>query len=207
MLRGTSLAGCRCSSRRMIPPPRASWHATIRQCRTTGTSTVSGSGPTMQLTFLSPEHRARPSASPEEGRDWMIRVATSPSQVLQLLTDIGPAGSSGRMSPGLCRRTEDGRLVPSSEGWLSSGLGSPIAFLTLATSDHPSGVDGFSLSDILEETGDVPQRYYLSERQLSSCEKRLPGFRASTHPGWQRNRPCPSAGDAGRSTMEPVTAF
>ena len=41
-------------------------------------------------------------------------------------------------------------------------MGSPTAFLTLNTSEFHSAAAVCSLSDILE-TGDLPQRYYLSD--------------------------------------------
>jgi hypothetical protein len=40
-------------------------------------------------------------------------------------------------------------------------MGSPTGFLTLNTSEFPSDAAVCSLSDILE-TGDVPQRFFLS---------------------------------------------
>jgi len=63
--------------------------------------------------------------------------------------------------------------VPSSERWANSGMGGPTEYWTLSISEHaafpepfPSGDAVCSLSDILE-TGDLPQRYYLSPR---ACE-------------------------------------
>jgi hypothetical protein len=84
-----------------------------------------------------------------------------------------PNGSFGKTSPAFCQRTEDGRLAPSSGRWQNSGMGSPIECLTLSTCEW-TGLDGLSLnddgvcslSDILE-TGDVPQRYYLSAKACS----------------------------------------
>jgi hypothetical protein len=150
-----------------------------------------------QLTFLSEELRARPSASPDSERDWQIRVATSRSSILTLLHELGPAGWYGRTSPaslppGQMTRTiiresivKDGRecvsetlLHASSEGWRNSGMGSPTAFLTLNMSEWnhtlaPSLKDEgvFSLSDILE-TGDVPLRYFLSARACRGILRR-----------------------------------
>jgi hypothetical protein len=40
-------------------------------------------------------------------------------------------------------------------------MGSPTEFLTLNTSEFPSGADACSLSDVLE-VGNVPQRFFLS---------------------------------------------
>jgi len=54
-------------------------------------------------------------------------------------------------------------LVPSSGRWENSGMGGPTECLTLRTSESHSGAVVSSLSDILE-TGDLPQRYYLSKR-------------------------------------------
>ena len=52
-----------------------------------------------------------------------------------------------------------------------SGMGSPTAFLTLSISECHSGAGVCSLSDILE-TGDLPQRYYLSAKACSGILRR-----------------------------------
>jgi hypothetical protein len=114
-----------------------------------------------QSTFWPEEHLASLSPSPVSERDWMIGVATSPSSLLGLLADSGPYGWCGRTSPASCRSTTDGRLEPFSGCWSNSGMGSPTEFLTLNISEYPSDGVASSLSDILE-TGELPQRYYLS---------------------------------------------
>ena len=135
-----------------------------------------------QSMFSLEEHPASPSQSPDSEREWKTRVATSPSPILPLLTDIGPSGWFGRTCPASCHQTEDGILVPSSGAWANSGMGSPTGFLTLNSSEWnhmlaPSLKDEgvCSLSDILE-TGDVPQRFYLSAKAcrgiLRRAEKR-----------------------------------
>jgi hypothetical protein len=72
-----------------------------------------------------------------------------------------PGGWFGRTSPASCPATEDGTLEPSSGSWANSGMGSPTGFLTLSSSEFPSDAAVCSLSDVLE-TGEVPQRYFLS---------------------------------------------
>src|ERR1700690_2873084 len=124
-----------------------------------------------QSTFLWEEHPASLSPSPDSARDWQTRVATSCSPILELLRDIGPPGWFGRTSPASCRQAADGTLVPYSEGWQSSGMGSPTEFLTLNTSDWPSDGSACSLSDVLE-TGDVPQRFYLSAKACQGILRR-----------------------------------
>src|SRR3546814_7852157 len=50
-------------------------------------------------------------------------------------------------------------------------MGSPTAFSTLSTSEFPNGAVASSLSDILE-TGDLPQRYFLSAKACSGILRR-----------------------------------
>jgi len=111
--------------------------------------------------FWSEAPPVRTSQSQDSERAWMERVVTSRSNSLNLLAVYGPDGWCGRTSPASCRLTTDGHLEPSSEGWQNSGMGSPTEFLTLSTSEWPRDAAVCSLSDILE-TGDVPQRYFLS---------------------------------------------
>lgn len=116
----------------------------------------------MQMSIFSAEElHASHSASPDSEKDWMTRVATSCLPLAPLLTNIAPVGWYGRTSPASCRVTEDGILEPSSGCWANSGMGSPTEFWTLSTSEFHSDADACLLSDILE-TGDVPQRYFLS---------------------------------------------
>ena len=123
----------------------------------------------MQLSMFSSEERpANHSALQDCARDWMTPAATSCSPILPLLHDIAPVGSFGKMSLASCQATEDGILVPSSGAWGNSGMGSPTECLTLNSCEHgdtlgPSrnAAGVCSLSDTLE-TGDVPQRFYLS---------------------------------------------
>ena len=131
-----------------------------------------------QSIFSLVERPANPSPSPGSARALTIRVATWPSSIWALLNDIGPAGWCGRTCPVSCRAAEDGILVPSSEGWLNSGMGGPTESWTLNTSEHacspepfPSAGDVCSLSDILE-TGDLPTRYYLTAKACSGILRR-----------------------------------
>src|SRR6266571_7726085 len=107
-----------------------------------------------QSTLSLEETPAKPSPSQDSARDWQTRAATSRLPFLQWLSTFGPAGSYGRTSPESCR-IHQGRLVPSSEGWGSSGMGGPTEYWTLNTSDCPSAANVCSLSRILER-GSVP---------------------------------------------------
>lgn len=126
----------------------------------------------MQLSMFSWEARpANPSASQDSEVDWLTRVATSCLPILRLLHAIGPSGWFGRTSPVSCRQEVGGILVPSLEGWQSSGMGSPTEFWTLNTSAWPSDASVCSLSDVLE-TGEVPQRYFLSAQACAGILRR-----------------------------------
>ena len=131
-----------------------------------------------QLSFLSEEPPANPSASQDSEKDWMIRVATSCLPTLRLLQSIGPSGWFGRMSPASYPPTGDEILPPYFAGWQNSGMGGPTECLTLNSPEHPGfpeqshSDDGVSLlSDILE-TGIVPQRYFLSAKASSGILRR-----------------------------------
>lgn len=128
----------------------------------------------MQLSMFSSEARpASHSASPDSERDWTIRVATSCLPTLPLLAAIGPVGWYGRTSPVSCHRTKDGILAPSSEGWQSSGMGSPTEFLTLSTSAVAVHAPACSWSPILEAHGSELRQFYFSANALKGIERRL----------------------------------
>ena len=126
----------------------------------------------MQMSmFSSEEHPVSPSQSQDCEKDWMTRVATSCSPILQLLQSIGPSGWFGRTSPACYPVTEDSTLPPSFEGWGNAGMGSPTEFLTLSISEFHSAADACSLSDVLE-IGDVPQRFFLSSTACKGILRR-----------------------------------
>jgi len=91
----------------------------------------------------------------------MTLVVNWPSSFAALLHAHGPAGWYGRTSPESCPLMVGGHLAPSSGRWQNSGTGGPTESWTLSTLEYPSAGVASSLSDILE-TGDVPQRYFLS---------------------------------------------
>ncbi len=125
----------------------------------------------MQLSmFLSEEPPAKRSASQDFARDLLTRGATSPSPSLRLLNAIAPSGWFGRTSPA-CFRTEQALSQPSSVDWQNSGMGGPTGFLTLSTSDWPSGGSVCSLSQVLED-GPLPQRYFLSPKACAGILRR-----------------------------------
>ena len=124
-----------------------------------------------QLTFLSEEPHANHSASQDFAVDLLTHEVTSCSPILPLLNAISPDGWFGRTSPAYCHPTEDGTLAPSSGRWGSSGMGSPTECWTLNTSEWHSDADVCLLSDTLE-TGDVPQRFYLSAKACSGILRR-----------------------------------
>ena len=116
----------------------------------------------MQMLMFSLEERhVNPSQSQDSEKDWLILVATSCSPTSLLQTDTSLNGLSGKTSPVSCPADPEGILVPSSGRWGKSGMGGPTESWTHSSLEFPSGAVVCSLLDILE-TGDVPQRFFLS---------------------------------------------
>lgn len=134
---------------------------------------------------------SRRSTSSSEGR----RVRPSPSQdcapVFQTLEEallsplsawppsLVPDGSVGKTFPVSCQPTEAGLLLPSSGVFKNSGIASPGACWTLSTSEwtafpeqSPSDAGVCSLSDMLQETHDVPQLFFLSPKSAAGMLRR-----------------------------------
>jgi len=126
---------------------------------------------TAQLTFWSEAPLANHSPSQGFEEDWLTRVATWPSDSSSLLLSCSPNGSFGKTSRACSVAAKDGILEPSSGRWANSGRGSPTEFLTLNGMESPSVAVVCSLSATLE-TGDVPQRYYLSVKACSGILRR-----------------------------------
>lgn len=134
----------------------------------------------MQLSMFSSEERhASPSPSPASERDWQTLVATWPSSFSALLIATVPKSWFGKMSPVSCHRGKDGILVPSSGGWQNSGMVSATESWTLSSAEHAATPELYhngggvcSLSDVLETTGNVPQRYYLSSKACKGILRR-----------------------------------
>ena len=124
-----------------------------------------------QLTFLSEEPPAKIFPWQDFAAVLLATAATSHLNLYALLTEYGQSGWFGKTYPAFCRSTEEGDLELSSEGWQNAGMGSPIGFLTLNISECHSGASVCSLSDILE-TGDLPQRYFLSAKACAGILRR-----------------------------------
>ena len=144
----------------------------------------------MQSMFLWEEPPANPTVSQDSGKDWMIRVASSCLPMWRLLGDTVPNFAYGKMSPASFRVTRDETLeafwdcsqgstsnAPQEDGKTAESYRATRTLtashgecLTLSISEwnhtlvpFPNDDGVCLLSDILE-TGDVPQRYYLSVR-------------------------------------------
>ena len=124
-----------------------------------------------QLTFWSEEHHVNPSQSQDSEKDLKIREATLPSSMLAFLTSLNPSGSFGKTCQVSSVHRKEGTLVHSSGRWANSGMGSATECLMLRTSESHSEGEESLLSDILE-TGDLPQKYYLSQKACQGILRR-----------------------------------
>ena len=125
-----------------------------------------------QLTFFAEELPVNHSAWLDFGQDSATQEETSCLHTLQLLINIAPNGSFGRMSKGFCRLTEEGILECSSAGWQQSGMGSPTGFLTLETSTHQRQDDSAYLLSQIVSHGNEQQKRYLSLKALNGLIRR-----------------------------------
>ena len=141
-----------------------------------------------ESTCSSEEPRARDSASRESKADCVMTEASSASPLYDLLKQCVPAGSSGKMfraslAPGGAR-TSKRSCAP----LMRSGIVAHGECWTLNTSEWTATLAPFlnadgvcSLADILQETGVIPRRYFLSRtaclgilRRAESRGKDLP---------------------------------
>ena len=137
------------------------------------------SGRNLRSTSSSEARPAKRSASRGSAKGSQTPEATLLSSTSAWLIVTGLGTWSGKTSPVSLARLEDGTLVPSSGGFQNSGTGGPTGSSTLSTSEWnrtlvPSHSDGgvCSLSDALEETGSVPQKYYLSQKACAGILRR-----------------------------------
>ncbi len=130
-----------------------------------------------QLTLWSSEAPASRFHWPENDVEWMTLVATWPSSPLALSKKFGLGGSSLKTSPVCCRQRADGILVPSSGRWRNAGMGGPTGHSMPSNSVSLNVVEGCSSSvtvplTAILETGDLPQRYFLTPRVCMDILKR-----------------------------------
>ena len=126
---------------------------------------------TVQLTFSLAELHASRSPSLDSERDWMTRVETWPSDFVSLLLRHGPVGCCGKTSPAFYPLREEEILPYSFAGWQNAGTSERGGFSTLSISEFPSADAVCLLSSILE-TGDVPQRCFLSAKACAGIIRR-----------------------------------
>ena len=125
-----------------------------------------------QLTFWSEERPASRSVLQEceEGLEMIGEISRSP--ICEWLIGSVLDGQSGKTCLASCHQTEDGTLVPSSGRWLNSGIAVRGECWTLKTSESHSDAEDCFLSDVLQETGEILPRYYLSPTAAAGILKR-----------------------------------
>jgi hypothetical protein len=124
-----------------------------------------------QLTFSWEERPANHSLPQDSEKGLMTFVVNSQLDFPQVLNAIAPSGSCGKMSLESCQAGEDGTLLPSANRWSNSGMACPGESWTLSTSESHKGEDESLLSDILE-TGDIPPRFFLSQKACAGILRR-----------------------------------
>ena len=103
--------------------------------------------------------------------DWLTLAAISPSVILPFFQNIARAGLCGKMCPAFYQ-TMGERSTNSSMALPNAGMGGPGGCWTLSISGWPKDASACSLSDVLEATGDVPPRFYLTARACAGILRR-----------------------------------
>jgi len=130
-------------------------------------------------TSSSVEPLAKPSALPDSAKDSPTLEVASRWSSSDWRKHYVLAGSSGKTSPASCHKTEDGLLEPSSGRWATSGMGGPTESWTRSMCEwtdtlvpSPSDDGVCSLSHVLEDSLDVPERFYLSQKACAGILRR-----------------------------------
>lgn len=110
------------------------------------------------------QSRGREPDWPESAVDW-------PWSLSKYFLLFVRSGLSGKMCPEFFQQTEDGTSGHSSGRWTTSGILARGECLTLNTSEFPRDTVESSLLDILE-TGDLPQRFFLSPTACAGILRR-----------------------------------
>lgn len=124
-----------------------------------------------QLTLFVEDSHARTYRWLDAALDWLESEADCGGNSIELLRSFNRDGLSSKMFPDFCHQTQDGIWEPSSGRWGNSGMGTPGQLLTLSTSEWRNDAAVCSLSDVLE-TGEVPRKYYLSQRAAKGILRR-----------------------------------
>lgn len=133
----------------------------------------------MELPFIT----VKLSPLPEREAASLTREVASCSNLSELYAKLDLDTYSGRMLSVPYPKTEDEPLAPSSGSWLNAGIHALTGSLTLSLPEYPcetvteelpdgsvrshSAAGVSFLSQFLENTQDVPQRYLLSQK---ACE-------------------------------------
>ena len=125
-----------------------------------------------QLMLFAEEHLVSLSPLQDSEEDSAITEGILRSLFAEWLISCAPSTSSGKTLPVVCHPTEDGTLVPSQGRWQNSGIHSDGVCLTHNTSESPrDDVESFLL-DVLQDSRNISDRYYLSQRAAEGILRR-----------------------------------
>lgn len=116
-----------------------------------------------------PANRFRSTLSRE---DWTTLAVSWRYDSPKLLSKLVLDGWSGKTFLACLPLAEAAISGSSSIRWGNAGMGSPTEFWTLDSSESPNDAEECLLSDIIE-TGDVPQRYFLTAHNIERMKLRI----------------------------------
>lgn len=154
-------------------PPREQSMPLTSGMTDSGSMSTFENRPAFQASIFSLEDSpAKISASPEGVPVWPEVAVAFFLSSYEFWRALVPSGSYSKTYPVCCQAIPAETWESYSPRWSSAGTASRIGFSTLSFSESPNDAVECSLSDILQETKDVPQRFYLSAKACAGILRR-----------------------------------
>ena len=125
-----------------------------------------------QLTFLWEEPHAKVSQLVDLEKGLKTQEEISVLDLFNLLKELNPNMSYGKMSEESLQVTKGKTSNVSSHRWQNGGMVCRGEFLTLNTLEYPNEEEESLLLDVLETTSEVQPKYYLSQKACVGILKR-----------------------------------
>lgn len=125
-----------------------------------------------QLTLCAADFPAPTLALPDAARDWLESNPGCGMSSIEFLRSLNRSGLSLRMCPAYYRLAEDGTLPPSFKGWQDAGICRLGGSWTLSIGASHNAAAVCSLSDVLQNSEDMPHKYFLSARACQGILRR-----------------------------------
>lgn len=142
----------------------------------------------LNLTFGLQDSHAKTSPLREWGQDLGFEGASLDyfTSLCASFEDVVQEPLSSKTSTAFCLATEDGTSQSYSRRWTNSGMVSRGVCLTVRTSESPSSAVESTLLPCIE-TGEVPEKYYLSPNAATGILRRVDRMGRNLPPSFRQS--------------------